>query len=234
MDLYADRPAGDRIYPAAISHMDDGIGQVVRALERTGRRANTVIVFTSDNGAWRGAKNPKNYPPGLASGSNEPLRGKKGDVYEGGIRVPALANWPSHLAPGKFESPVHVVDWLPTLTALAGYQAVSDLRWDGENIWPALINQQKTPPRRLLYWAGPYYKTAALRDGDWKMVLTREGPKARTELFNLATDPYEKTNVAKQEANRLASMQESLTQLAARDNDSAVTPPKRKKRDAEE
>jgi arylsulfatase A-like enzyme len=228
LNLYADRPnPGDRIYPACISHMDDGIGQVVQALDRTGKRANTIIIFTSDNGAWRGAKNPKPYPPGLAAGINTPLRGKKGDVYEGGIRVPALANWPGHLSPGKFDAPIHAVDWLPTFAALSGYHCATDLKWDGQNVWPALSGAEKPTPRRILYWAGPFYKTAAVRDGDWKLVVFHE-PKSRTELFNLAADPYEKTNLAKKQADRVADLQKSLTDVAARDNDSAVTPPKRK------
>lgn len=228
LNLYADRPnAGDRIYPACVSHMDDGIGQVVQALERTGKRANTIIIFTSDNGAWRGAKNPKPYPPGLASGINTPLRGKKGDVYEGGIRVPALANWPGHLSTGKFDSPIHAVDWLPTFAELSSYHCAATLKLDGTDVWPSLSGAAKPIPRRIFYWAGPFYKTAAVRDGDWKLVVQR-GPKARTELFNLATDPYEKTNLAKKEKDRVADLQKALSDLAASDNDSAVTPPKRK------
>jgi arylsulfatase A-like enzyme len=207
--------------------MDDGIGQVVQALERTGKRANTIIIFTSDNGAWRGAKNPKPYPPGLASGINTPLRGKKGDVYEGGIRVPALANWPGHLSPGKFDSPIHAVDWLPTFAELSGYHCAAELKLDGTDVWPSLSGAAKPISRRIFYWAGPFYKSAAVRDGDWKLVVQR-GPKARTELFNLATDPYEKTNLAKKEKDRVADLQKSLSDLAASDNDSAVTPPKRK------
>jgi arylsulfatase A-like enzyme len=228
LNLYADRPnPGDRIYPACVSHMDDGIGQVVGALDRTGKRANTLIIFTSDNGAWRGAKNPKPYPPGLAAGINTPLRGKKGDVYEGGIRVPALANWPGHLLPGKFDWPIHAVDWLPTFADLAGYHSPTDLKWDGKDMWPQIVGIETPAPRRILYWAGPFYNSAAVRDGDWKLVVFRN-VKPRTELFNLSSDPYEKTNLARQHPDVVADLQQSLTTLSARDNDSAVTPPKRK------
>ncbi|MBM4082731.1 MAG: sulfatase, partial [Planctomycetes bacterium] len=215
-----------RQFAACVSHMDDGIGQVVRALERAGKRENTLIVFTSDNGATPNVRNddtqyPGSYPPGPAGGSNEPLRGQKAQLYEGGIRVPALVNWPGKLKPSRFAAPIHVVDWMPTLCALAGSQASSDLKWDGQDVWPTLTGAVKPTPRQL-YWAGPGFKTAAARDGDWKLIIHR-GETEKAELFDLASDPCEKTDLAAQHPERVAALKKLLAELSARDNDMKET-----------
>ncbi|MGH7959169.1 MAG: sulfatase-like hydrolase/transferase, partial [Opitutaceae bacterium] len=123
LDLYPTvEPLSRRHYAASVTHMDDAVGQVVAALDRSGKLANTVIVFTSDNGATPDVRNddtqyPGSYPVGPAGGSNLPLRGKKTELWEGGIRVPAFVYWPQKLKPSKFTAPVHAADWMPTLCA---------------------------------------------------------------------------------------------------------------------
>lgn len=213
-----------REYAACVSHLDDAIGRIVATLDRTGKRRNTLMVFFSDNGGTQARNDDQQYPadnytPGRAHGSNAPLRGNKTQLYEGGIRVTALANWPSRLSPGKFASPLHAVDWMPTLCALAGWKPSRDLKWDGRNIWPALIGAEKPWPRTL-YWAGTRFRTAAVRDGDWKLFLNRENGNA--ELFDLGRDPYEKTNLAADEPERVRELRKLLDELAARDNDANV------------
>ena len=115
-----------RHFAAAVTHLCDRVGRIVEALERKGLRENTLIVFSSDNGGQRRWGAPvKEYNGRYAAhttlGNNQPLRGWKGELYEGGIRVPALVNWPDHIPAGRiFDSPTHVVDWLPTLIRAAG------------------------------------------------------------------------------------------------------------------
>ena len=220
LDLYPTiEPLTKRHYAACVSHLDDAIGLVVAALDRTGKRANTLIVFTSDNGAPPNVRNddpqyPGTYPSGPTGGINLPLRGKKTELWEGGIRVPALVNWPAKFKPGKFTAPLHAADWMPTLCAVAGWKPSTDLQWDGRNVWPWLTGADKPTPRSL-YWAGTGFRTRAVRDGDWKLIVTEKG--GQSELFNLAADPYEKNDLAAREPARVAALKSLLEKLAAAD-----------------
>jgi arylsulfatase A-like enzyme len=225
LDQYRDIAEPDRRqYAACVSHLDDAVGRIVAALDRTGKRANTLIVFFSDNGGTQARNDdpkypPDNYTPGRAHGNNLPLRGNKSQLYEGGIRVTAFANWPGKLNPGKFTAPLHAVDWMPTLCALAGATPQDDLKWDGRNVWSWLTGAARPEPRTL-YWAGTGFRSAAVRDGDWKLFLNRQNDEV--ELFDLSRDPFEKNNLAAQQPERVQRLRAALNQLAARDNDSKV------------
>lgn len=218
-----------RYYAASIMHMDDAVGQIIATLEKMGKRQQTLIIFTSDNGGSRSENNDRkypadDYPSGAITSNNDPLRGIKGDLYEGGIRVPTLANWPGMLNPGKFESPAHISDWMPTLCALAGYQAGSDLKWDGRNLWPALTGQPLE--ERLLYWAGPNFRAKAVRLGSWKLIVsTQKGnPDGKAELFDLSQDPNEMTDLAIQQPAKVTELRSRLAEIEKADRDSVVEP----------
>ena len=105
----------------SLTHMDHGIGRIVATLDRQGLREDTLIVFVSDNGGQKSWHSDVQYlgryadKPHTVLGDNKPLRGWKGDVYEGGIRVPAFVNWSGVLKPGQCDAPIHIVDWMPTL-----------------------------------------------------------------------------------------------------------------------
>jgi arylsulfatase A-like enzyme len=221
-----------RHYGANVMHLDDSIGKILAALEKTGKTANTLVIFGSDNGAFPTARNDDplypadNYEAGPAGGSNEPLRGIKGEVYEGGIHTPAVARWPGHLHAGKFQGVAHISDWMPTFCALAGYQPEKDLKWDGQNLWPQLTGAESPQPRTI-YIAGPGFRASALRDGDWKLVVSRSGPAKKTadktELFNLASDPNEATDLAGQMPDVVGRLRAKLEQAAAADRDAEAT-----------
>lgn len=212
-----------RHYAACLMHFDDAVGRVVAAIERAGKRNNTLIVFTSDNGGSRVENNdpaypPDDYPRGPLGGTNSPLRGAKGSVYEGGIRVPAIANWPGRLAPGRFRDPMQIVDWMPTFCALARYRPEKDLKWDGVDVWPLMSGQVRTTAPRLLYT--PFVRGTALRAGDWKLVLNAGSEKA--ELFDLASDPNETNDLALKMPDRVSSLRQRLAEVARLDRDAVV------------
>ncbi len=219
--MYADAipERSRRLYAASVTHMDHGIGRIVEALDRTGLRDNTLIVFVSDNGGQKSWHSETEYKgryadqPHTVLGDNRPLRGWKGQVYEGGIRVPALANWPGVLEPGRSETLIHIVDWMPTLCSLGGYTPSRNLRWDGKNVWPAIVGKGKPDEKRLLYWKTP--NTSAVRSGDWKLVLNNDGSGA--ELYDLASDPYEKNDLASEHPERVAELKRAWRELAAGD-----------------
>src|SRR5262245_18134531 len=114
--------------------MDAAIGRVVASLEKSGLRERTLIVFTSDNGGQASHETGSEYGGKYGSypvlGDNRPLRGWKGETYEGGIRVPAFANWPGTLAPRLVDSPISALDWVPTLAALIGLQVEGRTKWE--------------------------------------------------------------------------------------------------------
>lgn len=222
-----------RHYAASIMHLDDAVGRILAALEKKGRRQNTIVVFTSDNGGSTVENNDRKYPDdqcpsGRLPGNNLPLRGEKGSVYEGGIRVPTLLSWPARLKPGRHDGPAQITDWMPTLCALAGAVPAQDLKWDGTNLWPQLSGDVPAK-ERAIYTAGPGFNMRALHEGGWKLVLTRKGGKKTgaasletAELYHLAEDPHETTDLAEKEPERLAGLRARLEEVVKADRDAVV------------
>jgi arylsulfatase A-like enzyme len=215
-----------RQYAACVMHLDDAVGRIVAALDATGKRNNTLVVFTSDNGgSWaenNDTKYPDDvYPSGKLPGNNVPWRGQKGQLYEGGIHVAAVANWPGRLSPGKLESPVHIVDWMPTICALAGATTGDGLKWDGTNLWPLLTGHTAAQPRTL-YWAGTGFRTQAVRQGDWKLIVTPGATGEKAELFNLASDPGEASDLAAAQPDRVAALRRVLAEISQADRDAVA------------
>ena len=201
MSLYDDVPLmhpSRKLFAASVTHMDDGIGQIIDALERTGKRENTLIIFISDNGGQFSWHSMTEYhgdyadKPHVVLGNNYPLRGWKGQLYEGGIRVPALINWAGQLEPGVIDSPVHVSDWLPTLCDLIGYSKALRHDLDGHNIWPMITGERSFEGTRPTYWKTN--NAYAVRDGQWKMLFNRR--LGNIELYNLENDFRENNNVS--------------------------------------
>ena len=203
-----------RTYAAMITVMDDQIGRVVEALERRGMRENTVIVYQSDNG---GNVNPTLSGEADVShlnmpADNGPYRDGKGSLYEGGTRVPALVNWPGHVRAGLVvDQPIHIVDMHPTLARLAGASTDRQKPLDGLDVWATISEGKPSPRQEVVYDIEPF--RAALRSGDWKLVWQVTLP-ARIELFNLAQDPSEKTDLASQEPERVSQLRQRIEALA--------------------
>jgi arylsulfatase A-like enzyme len=224
LDLYAKEPdLGVRQYGACVSHLDAGVGKILTALDRAGVRENTIVLFISDNG---GSTDTQNNDPQYAGAhptfkipaKNGTLRGKKGQVYEGGIRTPGIISWPGKLKPRDEHAPIHVADWFPTFAAVAGYKPKDDLKWDGLDCWPLLTGTAKPEPR-VLYWVGPGGNSLSLRNGD--LVLIRQNKKP-DELYDLAGDPDQKTDLAAKRTEAVAELTGLLKQVSARDNDAKV------------
>jgi len=210
-----------KLFAASLTHMDAGIGEIVAALNQSKKRANTLIIYSSDNGGQKSWDSPKNqyngkFAPNPYLGNNAPLNGWKGDLHEGGIRVPAFANWPGTLKPRTVTAPVCILDWYPTIAGLIGIQPDDKLELEGEDIWPLLTRSQKQPPEREIYW-----KTSgesALRKGPWKIIERRRKANSTFRLFHLIDDPLERNNLAKTHPEKLKQLIASLKQQQSRDN----------------
>ena len=217
-----------RQYAACIMHLDAAVGQIVAALAKVGKRDNTLLVFTSDNGATGDPNHLEpylkdGYAEGRIPGNNLPWRGRKAQLYEGGIRTPAVVSWPARLAAGRRDGTMHIIDWMPTLTAVAGYSPPRDLKWDGINVWPVIAGEKPMPSDRLLYWTQG--ASRAVRHGDLKLTvhLPRNSTGAPLiELFDLARDPHETTDLAPSRAADVKAMQAKLELVARADGDAAV------------
>ena len=189
-----------RAFAASFTHMDYAIGQLLKTLDDENLRENTLVIFISDNGAqenWIDVsdKYDGRHGPNDRLGDNGPLRDWKGSLYEGGIRVPAVFNWPGTIKPGRIGDVTSVNDILPTLAYLAGSKLPSQEETEGVNIWNA-VHDGAPLGERTLYWRTP--KQFALRKGSWKLVCTGNTPdKGTYELFNLAKDSCETQDVAK-------------------------------------
>ena len=198
---------------AMVSQLDAKVGQLVDAVERTGQRSRTLVIFTSDNGGIESLKNAYVGEVGHSplNSENDPLRGQKGTLYEGGTRVCAFANWPGKLAPRKHTAPMHAVDWFPTIAAVAGFTTEADLGWDGINQWSALTGTEPGNQERPLYIATT--SGQSLHQGDWKLIRT----KSRTELFRITSDPYEKQECSAQHPDQVAELLTLLEAQKAKD-----------------
>jgi arylsulfatase A-like enzyme len=146
-------------------------------------------------------------------------------VYEGGIRTPGVAFWPGHIPQGELRTPIHAVDWMPTLCELTGTTVSDDLKWDGQSIWQLLQSPQTKLADRMLYSASPSFRAQMVRYGRWKLVVTKanEGRPASEELFDLDVDPAETKNLTTQRPDVLADMRRRLAEISSHDNDSRPT-----------
>jgi len=217
-----------RHYAASILHLDDGVGRIMKELERRGLADNTLVVFTSDNGGSTAENNDLKYPDddcpnGPLPGNNLPLRGKKGDLYEGGTRVPTLVAWPNRIAAGRSAVPTQITDWFPTFAALAGYEAGGELALDGTDLSGVLLRGESLPERPL-YAVGTSARSKSLRQGEWKLIVFGDRAKGgRTELYRIDTDPEEANNLASSEPDRVEKMLAEMYRIGRADGDSQVT-----------
>jgi arylsulfatase A-like enzyme len=203
-----------RTYAAMITAMDDQIGRVLDALEKRKMRENTLVIFHSDNGGPRSAKFVGEVDTSKVRipCDNGPYRDGKGTLYEGGTRVVALANWPGRIeAGGVVDRPIHVVDMYPTLAGLAGARLEKRKPLDGVDVWPAISEGKPSPRDEVVYNVEPM--GAGIRQGDWKLVWRAMLP-SQVELFNLAKDPSETTNVADQNREKVAELQKRAEELS--------------------
>ena len=192
-------------YAALIESLDAAVGRVMKALEDNGLAKNTVVIFASDNGGVHISElkeSPATY--------NAPSRAGKGFLYEGGLRTPLIVRYPARLAPAVISEPVVLGDLCPTICALAKVPAPSTL--DFQDISPILFEQK--PLNRPLFWHQPHYmnqggKPAGLaREGEWKLIEQYED--GSLELYNLAKDPSETTDLAAAEPTRVAALRGKL------------------------
>lgn len=216
-----------RHYSASVMHLDDSVGKILQALEETGKRKNTLFIFSSDNGGSTAENNDLKYPDdncpnGRLPGNNLPLRGQKGTIYEGGTRVPTLVSWPGHVQTGKNDTPVHITDWMPTFCALTGYNSNTDLKWDGTDLSKLLQGEADTLPDRFIYSAAPNWRATSLRHGHWKLIVTDRKTADEIELFNVTKDPGESINLAGIESKLVAEMLEQMKTFASSDGDAKV------------
>jgi arylsulfatase A-like enzyme len=167
-----------RTYQRMIQQMDLQIGRVLQALEANGIAENTIVIFTSDNGGERFA-------------DTWPFTGRKTELLEGGLRIPAIIRWPGHIPRGGASEQVMIgMDWLPTLLAAAGTAPDPAYASDGVNLLP-WATQGMTPVPRKLFWRYKNNDQQAARDGDWKYLKILDN----TFLFDVVQDPMERANL---------------------------------------
>jgi len=210
MQVPSDAPYSSEAWPqteknkaAMITRMDADIGRLLEKLTQLKIQDNTLILFTSDNGTHReGGAKPEFF------NSSGPWRGIKRDLYEGGIRVPMIAWWPGKIPAGRVSDQVWAFwDVFPTLAQLGNAETPKDL--DGLSMLPALLGKTQTNQHAFLYWE--FHEGGskqAVRMGDWKAIRTGLGRKL--ELYNLQTDPGEKTDVAMEHLDVVAKIEDYL------------------------
>ncbi|MCC6492942.1 MAG: arylsulfatase [Pirellulales bacterium] len=190
---YQKHPAPRAGYAAMVTHMDQGVGEIVDLIDGLNLGENTLIVFTSDNGPTYdrlGGSDSDFF------NSSAHLRGRKGSVYEGGIRSPLIARWTGRTPSGETAALAAMWDLLPTLCELAGVRAPESV--DGLSLAGALLGSESPPERPYLYWEyPPNGGQQAVRSGRWKGVRTDLAAGNRSwQLYDLATDRSETTDVA--------------------------------------
>lgn len=194
-------------YAGLLEELDQSVGRIVAAVDAAGLADRTLILFLSDNGGLEHEQN------GTVVTSNHPLRGEKGTLYEGGIRIPAIARQPGRIPAGRVcEAPVITHDVHPTLLELAGATGGDRRELDGVSLAPLLLDPQADRPREALYWHLPHYHhstpASAIRRGDWKLIEFFED--GRLELYDLRADPGESENLAARHPEQASALRQEL------------------------
>jgi arylsulfatase A-like enzyme len=167
-----------KTYMAMMQSLDSNIGRVLQALDVHGLSSNTIVIFTSDNGGERFS-------------NIWPFTGMKGELLEGGLRIPAIARWPGRIPPGAVSEQVMIsMDWMPTLLAAVGTQPDPSYPPDGNNLLPVLTAGASPHPRKL-FWRFKAGEQRAARDGDWKYLRI----SGNEFLFDVVKDPRERANL---------------------------------------
>lgn len=206
------RDPSRRAYAAMITAMDHEIGRIVAALEASGMRDNTLIIFQSDNGGTRSAKfTGESKVEGELPPNNGPYRDGKGTLYEGGTRVVALANWPGQIKPGKVGGMLHITDMYPTLVRIAGGKLGKNKPLDGMDAWATISAGAASPRAEVVYNVDPFL--AAVRQEDWKLVWHALLP-GRVELFDLPQDPSETLDLSANNLEKVKKLQGRVKELA--------------------
>ncbi len=175
-------------YAKMVKSMDDNIGRVLARLAELGFDRDTIVVFTSDNGGERFS-------------DTWPFTGKKTELLEGGLRVPAIVRWPGRVAPGRrSDVPIISMDWLPTFVAAGGGQQSAEFPSDGVDIAPALAGG--TLPERALFWRYNHKEQRAARRGNYKYLKINENEF----LFDVVADPLERANLKDRLPERFAAL----------------------------
>jgi len=217
--------AFEPVYAAVIETLDDTVGLLLAKLDTLGLAKNTIVIFTSDNGGLHVPEGPHEKIT-----HNTPYRAGKGFLHEGGLRIPLIVRWPGRVPAGRIvTAPMVNSDWAPTLLEMCGQPVPSGL--DGVSLASLLAGGDA--PKRPFFWHFPHYNNqggqpdGAVRDGDWKLIEYYEN---RAELFNIAKDISEKTNLAAAEPKRVKQLRVKLS--AWRDAIGVQTNPPNPKFDA--
>lgn len=220
---FKDKPAAgghhDPTYAAMIASVDESVGRVLAKLDELGIAENTLVIFSSDNGGV-GGYDRVGLDKKIGITDNAPLKGGKGTLYEGGVRVPYVFRWKGTIEPGQTEAtPIISVDLYPTLLELAGGELPADYPLDGVS-YASLLKEQKPLERgKPLFWHFPGYLGATantwrttpvsvVRDGDWKLLEYLED--GHLELYNLRDDLSETNNLAEAKPEKARELHEKL------------------------
>lgn len=194
-----------RLFAGMMLAMDDGVGRILETLKKEGLSDNTIVVFISDNGSPRGQLGDMS--------STGPLRGWKGDCFEGGIRVPFIIKWPGQVQAGtRYDKPVINLDILPTLASFIGLKDIGRYHFDGVNILPYLNGEKQSneTPHENLYWK--LGNDMAIRHGDWKLMVEYQKENHDTMLFNLSNDLGERRDLITQYPEKVRELQKLFKQ----------------------
>ena len=210
--LFRDRPWPEpaRRYAAMVHLLDRQVGQILALLRELGLEQNTLVLFSGDNGGADYFVSPE-FPRGVHGANKDPrtgteFRGKKGQLYEGGLRVPVVARWPGRIAPGRVSNHLwYFPDILPTIAELCGAPLPPDI--DGLSLVPELLGAaaagRPQAQHKYLYWE--FVGQIAVREGDWKAIQPKAG--APWELYDLARDVSERQDLAARHPDVLARLQ---------------------------
>jgi uncharacterized sulfatase len=204
--IYADRdwPNVEKGQAAMITRMDADVGRLIALLKELEIDANTLVVFTSDNGPHSEGGHKHEY-----FDANGPLRGFKRDLYEGGIRAPTIAWWPGTIQAGTTsDEPLAAYDWFPTACELAGVETPQGL--DGVSFVPTLLGEPQQS-HEYLFWS--YGDKKAVRKQNWKAVIP--GKNKPLELYDLADDIGETTNLAEEHPEVVAEMKQIVARATS-------------------
>ena len=197
-------------YAAMLESLDEGVGRILAKLDERELTRRTIVIFTSDNGGLATLEGP-NTPPTI----NAPLREGKGWLYEGGLRVPLIVQWPGRIAAGVEDTPVISNDLFATVKALCGLSDAGGAHPNGDGVSLAsLLTEGHSIAPRTLYWHYPHYSNqlgrpgGAVRDGDWKLIEHYEN--GRRELFDLAHDLKESNNLSEKQPQRVEELAAKL------------------------